>query len=110
MLYGSIVSSSICARVAPELLDAAIVSQGLVRPAALQSLATHEPYTTEPPSFLASRQYQGICNTSSPQQDECIIGTYNISSPGQAQPCTADSLRHWDGTGRWYKGEDGHYR
>jgi hypothetical protein len=109
MVYGSVVSGSICFRAAHELRDAH-VSLKAVRPAALQSLATHEPYSTEPPSFLASHRYQGICNESRPQHDACTVEAYNPSSPGQAQPCTPDSLRHWDGSGSWFQGEDGHYR
>ena len=110
LVYGSIFSSSICSRSAFELRKA-YVSQGAVRPAALQSLATHEPYSTEPPSFLANHRYQGICNASRPQHREaCTIGPYNPSSPGQAQPCTPAALRHWAGAGSWHKDEEGHYR
>ena len=73
-------------------------------------LPTHESYATEPPSFLASRQYQAICAPSGPKRQACDAGAYNASSTGRLHPCTPDSLRHWAGNGRWFEDSDGHYR
>ena len=73
-------------------------------------LLTHEPYATQPPSFLASPHYQAICAPSDPQQPACSVGAYNASGPGRLPPCTPDSLRRWSGDGSWFKDSDGHYR
>lgn len=73
-------------------------------------LPTHEAYSTQLRGHLASPRYQAICPSEGSQQRACVLGAYNASGPGQLQSCTPDSLRRWDGKGRWFRGEDGHYR
>ena len=109
--YGSIFCSSTCTWAAPELHRVPIERGALPPPltAAPSTLATHEPYTTEPPSFLTSAGYQGICISSAAQQQDCIAGALKASSHERAQPCTPDNMRHWGGNGSWLKDEGGHF-
>ena len=78
--------------------------------AAPRPLPTHEPYSTQPLGHLASPRYQAICPLEGSQQRACVLGAYNASGPGPLQSCTPDSLRRWNGKGRWFRDEDGHYR
>jgi hypothetical protein len=108
--YGSIFCSSTCSWISPEVHKVPNINRGLLPLAAPTTLATHAPYSTEPPSFLTSPGYQGICNSTTAQQQGCAVRAVNATSHEQAQPCTPDSLRQWGGTGSWSRDEGGHFK
>lgn len=80
---------------------------------AAPSAATHEPYATSPPSFLASRGYKTICRGANSQgewqQRPCAVEAHEASRLA-AQQCTPENLRRWDGVGSWFKDSKSHYK
>ena len=90
---GSIFCSNACSWNALGLHKVPI-GRGVTPLATPTSLATHEPYSTEPPSFLSSPGYQGICNSTAAQQQGCNAEVITATSYEQAPPCTPDSMRY----------------
>lgn len=68
---------------------------------------THAPYVNS--SHLKSSRYnRGICVLDG--KNRCKVPTANASEIAARPTCTPEALKDWDGAGKWYQSEDGHFR
>jgi hypothetical protein len=66
---------------------------------------THAPYVNT--TFERSKYYWGVCV---PAEKRCKVPAKDAAEVAARPACTPDGPSGWDGSGRWYKAQDGHYR